>query len=83
MSSIKYNHSDSGPAGTSLMQNEDDSELQKEETRVREDRYRVLIEDVADGFYEVDLRGNFKFFNDALCRIFGYPAKEIRNRNFR
>ncbi len=58
MSSAKYNHNDSGPTGSSLMQ--------KEETKVREDRYRVLIEDVADGFYEVDLQGNFKFFNDAF-----------------
>jgi PAS domain S-box-containing protein len=63
--------------------NENDSKLQREETKIREDRYRVLIEDVADGFYEVDLHGNFKFFNDALCRIFGYPAEEIRSRNFR
>ena len=53
------------------------------ETKIQKDRYRVLIEDVADGFYEVDLHGNFKFFNDALCRIFGYPRKQIQNRNFR
>ncbi len=65
------------------MQTEDDLQLREKETKVREDRYRVLIEDVADGFYEVDLHGNFKFFNDALCRIFGYPAEEIRDRNFR
>ena len=43
----------------------------------------ALIEDVADGFYEVDLRGDFKFFNDALCRIFGYPRHAIQDRNFR
>jgi PAS domain S-box-containing protein len=42
----------------------------------------VFIEDVADGFYEVDLQGNFKFFNDALCRIFGFPRAEIQDRNF-
>jgi len=53
------------------------------ETKIQKDRYRMLIEDVADGFYEVDLHGNFKFFNDALCRIFGYPQKQIQNRNFR
>jgi len=53
-----------------------------EETKVQEDRYRVLIEDVADGFYEVDLQGNFRFFNDALCRIFGYARDEIQLRNF-
>jgi len=51
--------------------------------KIQKDRYRVLIEDVADGFYEVDLKGNFKFFNDALCRIFGYSRKKIQNRNFK
>ncbi len=83
MSSGKHNYNDSGPTGSSLMQNAIDPQLQREETKIHEDRYRVLIEDVADGFYEVDLHGNFKFFNDALCRIFGYPAEEIRDRNFR
>jgi len=52
------------------------------QTKIQQDRYRVLIEDVADGFYEVDLKGNFKFFNDALCRIFGYSRQKIRNSNF-
>ncbi len=57
--------------------------LKGDDTKIQKERYRVLIEDVADGFYEVDLHGNFKFFNDALCRIFGYPRKQIENRNFR
>jgi len=50
---------------------------------VERERYRMLIEDVADGFYEVDLRGNFVFFNDALCRIFGHSREEIHGRNYR
>jgi PAS domain S-box-containing protein len=50
--------------------------------KIQEERYRALIEDVADGFYEVDLRGNFKFFNDAFCRIFGYPREAILNRHY-
>ncbi len=50
---------------------------------LQEERYLALIEDVADGFYEVDLSGNFRFFNDALCRIFGYPRHEIQDRNYR
>jgi PAS domain S-box-containing protein len=54
----------------------------EEQTKIQKDRYRVLIEDVADGFYEVDLKGNFKFFNDALCRIFGYSRPKIRDSNF-
>jgi len=43
----------------------------------------MLIEAVADGFYEVDLNGNFRFFNGALSRIFGYSRQEIQGRNFR
>ena len=53
------------------------------DSRVQADRYRMLIEAVADGIYEVDLSGNFRFFNDALCRIFGYARSEIEGRNFR
>ena len=53
------------------------------QSKIQKDRYRVLIDDVADGFYEVDLKGNFKFFNNALCRIFGYSRPKIHNRNFR
>ncbi len=46
------------------------------------DRFRVFLEDVADGFYETDLKGNFRYFNNALCYIFGYTASEIKGRNF-
>ena len=43
----------------------------------------MLIEDIADGFYEVDLRGNFTFFNDALVRVFGYPREALQGHNYR
>jgi len=59
-----------------------DTRPDAEKIKVQQDRYRVLIEDVADGFYEVDLHGNFKFFNNALCRIFGYTREEIQDHNF-
>ncbi len=51
--------------------------------QIQRERYRVFAEEVADGFYETDLRGNFKYFNNALCRIFDYDRSEIQNRNFR
>ncbi len=46
------------------------------------ERYRVFIEDIGDGFYETNVDGDFIFFNDALCRIFGYPPDEIQGRNY-
>jgi len=51
--------------------------------QIDKERYRAFIDNVADGFYETDLHGRFKFFNKALCRIFGYAAAEVQNRNFR
>ena len=46
-------------------------------------RYRAFMEEVADGFYETDLKGNFTFFNNAFCRIFGYDRAEMEGKNFR
>ena len=54
-----------------------------EDSKTHRDRYRVFIEDVTDGFYETNIRGDFKFFNDALCRIFGYSRSEIQDHNYR
>ena len=62
------------------IQNSSDSGQKK---KLQKERYRVFIEDVADGFYETNLQGDFLFFNDALCRIFGYARTDIQNRNFR
>lgn len=47
-----------------------------------EERYRAFIENIDDGVYEVDLQGNFTYFNDALCRAFGFPREEIEGANF-
>ncbi len=55
----------------------------KKDLQTRRERYRIFIEDVADGFFETDLKGNFVFFNDALCRIFGYSRNEIRGKSYR
>ncbi|MGA2553329.1 MAG: PAS domain S-box protein, partial [Smithella sp.] len=44
-------------------------------------RYRNIMENVADGYYELDLDGNFTFFNDSVCRIFGYSGKELMGMN--
>jgi PAS domain S-box-containing protein len=53
--------------------------------RRSEKRYREILEDIEDGYYEVDLRGNFTFFNHAMCKILGYlPADMtgLNNRSF-
>jgi len=76
------NHKALNP-GAHSDRNAADSTPDGSESKVQRERYRVFIEDVADGFYETDLKGNFRYFNDALCRIFGYPRDRIQDRNYR
>jgi diguanylate cyclase (GGDEF)-like protein/PAS domain S-box-containing protein len=52
-------------------------------TEQSEERYRNIIENMQDGYYENDLAGNFTFFNDAVCKIHGYSREELLSMNYR
>jgi len=54
-----------------------------EALRESEERYRTILENVEDGYYEVDLAGNLTFFNDSMCRISGIPKEELMGMNNR
>ncbi len=64
---------------------EDITERVKAEEALRksEERYRTLLEEMDEAYYEVDLRGNFTFCNDALCRLLGYSREELMGLNYR
>jgi PAS domain S-box-containing protein len=51
-------------------------------SRLSDERYRAFIESINDGVYEVDIHGNFLYFNDSLCKVFGYPREEIQWQSF-
>jgi PAS domain S-box-containing protein len=55
----------------------------EEALREGEEKYRTILENIEDGYYEVDLKGNFTFFNTSMCRIFGYPQEEMMGMNNR
>jgi diguanylate cyclase (GGDEF)-like protein/PAS domain S-box-containing protein len=48
-----------------------------------EDKYRNIIENIFDGYFEIDLSGNFTFVNDVLFKIHGYLKKELLGMNNR
>ena len=48
-----------------------------------ENKYRTILENIEDGYYEVDRFGNMTFFNDSLCTILGYPENELIGMNFK
>ncbi|HMA66376.1 MAG TPA: PAS domain S-box protein, partial [Desulfosalsimonadaceae bacterium] len=55
----------------------------EEALRESEGKYRSILESMEDGYFEVDLTGNFTFFNDALCNIFGYSSDDLMGMNNR
>ncbi|MDY7032997.1 MAG: PAS domain S-box protein [Thermodesulfobacteriota bacterium] len=50
--------------------------------RKSEERYRSILENIEDGYYEIDLAGSLTFFNDSLCRMTGYTADDLMGMNF-
>ena len=50
--------------------------------KVASERYQAFIENIEDGVYEVDIQGNFLYFNNSLCKVFGYTKEEIQFQNF-
>lgn len=48
-----------------------------------EEKYRTILEEMEDAYYEVDLSGNFTFVNEATVRHTGYPLEELLKMNFR
>jgi len=50
--------------------------------RISDERYRAFIESISDGVYEVDIHGNYTYFNTAFCRVLGYSREEIQFQNF-
>ncbi|MCF8146752.1 MAG: PAS domain S-box protein [Deltaproteobacteria bacterium] len=51
--------------------------------RQSEERYRTVLDSIEEAYFEVDLAGNFTFFNDSLCRVLGYSREELLGKNNR
>jgi diguanylate cyclase (GGDEF)-like protein/PAS domain S-box-containing protein len=55
----------------------------KEALHESEEKYRNILENIEDGYYEVDLSGNFTFVNNALSQILGYSIEQLNGMNNR
>ena len=51
--------------------------------KASEERYRTIIENIEDGYFEVDLAGNLTFFNDSIYQTLGYSRDELKGMNNR
>lgn len=50
--------------------------------RASEEKYRSILENIEEAYYEVDLKGTLTLCNEAFGRMFGYTLDEITGLNY-
>jgi PAS domain S-box-containing protein/putative nucleotidyltransferase with HDIG domain len=60
-----------------------DRKRNDEALRESEGKYRGILENMDDAYYELDLSGNLVFFNDALISKTGFPREELMGMNYK
>ena len=48
-----------------------------------QEKYRIILESIQEGYFETDLGGNIIFYNDATSRILGWLRSELPGMNLR
>ena len=54
--------------------------LAEDSLRESEERYREILANLQDGYWEIDLDGRLSFFNEAVCEIYGRSQAEIQGQ---
>ena len=57
--------------------------LEAEARRQDEERYRTIMDEMEEGYFELDLKGRYTFVNDAETRHMGYSREELLNLDYR
>jgi len=61
----------------------DDRKSAEAAARRSEERYRTILETIQEGYFEVDLAGNFVFWNESLADLLGYHPERLGGLNYR
>ncbi len=71
------------PATLNFIKDITERKLAEEELVRSEEKYRNILDSMQDAYFEMDLAGNFTFFNEATCLSLGYTREELLGHNFR
>ncbi len=66
-----------------IARNITERKLLEEKIRQSEERYRTIIEEMEEWYFETDLTGSITFFNDIFSNLLGYSQKDLTGLNFR
>ena len=62
---------------------EDVRKRNQEIIRENMEKYKVLLKDIKDAYFEVDVLGNFTVVNSAMCNALGYGPEELIGEKYR
>ncbi|MBD3187422.1 PAS domain S-box protein, partial [Candidatus Bathyarchaeota archaeon] len=65
-----------------IIGNSIDRILTEEKLKKSEKKYRNVLESIMEAYFEVDLKGNFTFFNYALCNLTGISKQDLLGSNY-
>ncbi|MFW9823587.1 MAG: PAS domain S-box protein [Candidatus Thorarchaeota archaeon] len=51
--------------------------ISEQKLRKSEEKYRGILENIKEAYFEVDLEGNFTFFNDAFIKLLGTQKDKL------
>lgn len=71
------------PAMIASISDTTERKRKEEELRASEERYRTIIENIEDGYFEVNLKGDLIFASDPCMKITGTDRKTFIGMNFR
>ena len=83
LATVEVQHKELVAVNEACRQEIKDRVLTEDALRQSEEKYGIILQSIEDGYSEVDLAGNLTFFNDAMCRILGYPRDEMMGLNNR
>ena len=65
-----------------VIHNVTENVMMEEALRQSEARYRTIMDETHDDYFEVDLAGNYTFVNDAICRSVGCTAEDMIGKKY-
>ncbi len=51
--------------------------------RASEEKHRTILQSIEEGYFEVDLKGNFTFVNESLCKIMGVTRNKALSMDYK
>ena len=68
---------------TGIVHDITDRKLAEEALQKSEEKYRTILENIEEGYHEVNLAGSFTFFNDSFQGIMGYSREELMGMSYK